>query len=72
VKAVLTALKERVAKIKFKVDNPTRFATNVALEVDTEIDIMFECPGVPLSEGSQRYFHGCYNPDLTGKLHLYI
>jgi hypothetical protein len=24
--------------------------------VDTEIDLMFECPGVLLSHGSQRYF----------------
>jgi hypothetical protein len=27
------------------------------VEIDTQIDLMLECPGVLLSEGSRQYFH---------------
>jgi len=36
------------------------FLNNTAaqpIEIDTQVDLMFECPGILLSQGSQRYFH---------------
>jgi hypothetical protein len=59
---VFAALKEHSAKIQFKkVDsNPARLiltsVTPNEVELDTEIDLMFTCPGILLSGGSQRLF----------------
>ncbi|KAJ7347198.1 hypothetical protein DFH08DRAFT_808957 [Mycena albidolilacea] len=60
-KAVFAMLNERVAQIQFKkvVDNHAKSLSTEQIrttQVDTEIDVMFECPGVLLSQGSQRYF----------------
>jgi hypothetical protein len=60
-KAVFAALNERVDRIQFKkvTDNQAKFLTQTQrqdVEIDTEIDLMFECPGIPLSHGSQRLF----------------
>jgi hypothetical protein len=44
------------------VNNQATFLPNeqtssiVAIEISTQIDIMLECPGVLLSQGSQRFF----------------
>ncbi|KAJ6632040.1 hypothetical protein B0H10DRAFT_1937759 [Mycena sp. CBHHK59/15] len=56
IKAVVAMLKERVARVQFKKvsDNLAKFLTNIPnlpIEIDTEIDIMFESPGVLLSLG---------------------
>jgi hypothetical protein len=61
-RAVIAELNEGVAKIQFsKVsDNHARFLTKIrprAVEIDTNIDIMFECPGILLSHGSQKIFY---------------
>jgi hypothetical protein len=52
----------RVARIQFKrtADNQAKFLRNLpvhTVEIDTQIDLMFECPGVRLSQGSQGYFY---------------
>jgi hypothetical protein len=48
-KAVFAALNERVARIQFKkvTDNQAKFLTQTQpqdVEIDTDIDLMFECP----------------------------
>jgi hypothetical protein len=60
-RAVFAALNERVARIQFKIVsvNPAKHLTNIlseTIEIDTEVDLMFECPGILLSQGSQRFF----------------
>ena len=59
--AVLAALNEHAGKIQFKKIelNPARHAVNprkIEVEIDTEIDLMFSRPGIPLASGSQRLF----------------
>jgi hypothetical protein len=59
---VFAALNERVARIQLKKVslNKAKFLTSEqirSIEIDTEIDLSFECPGVPLSQGSQRFFY---------------
>jgi hypothetical protein len=61
-KAVFAALNERIARIQFNKseDNAAKLLTHIqmrTIEMDTEIDLMFECPGIPLSQGSQRLFN---------------
>lgn len=61
IKAVLACLNERTARVQFKkvLDNLAKSLTNDhidTVQVDTEIDLMFECPGILLSQGSQRFF----------------
>lgn len=61
-KAVIARLNERVACIQFKkvTINHAKFLLNTHTrtdEIDTEIDLMFECPGILLSHGSQRLFN---------------
>jgi hypothetical protein len=60
-KAVFAALNERVARIQFKkvTDNQAKFLTHTQMrpiEINTEIDLMFECPGIPISQESQKLF----------------
>jgi hypothetical protein len=60
-KAVFARLNERVARVSFKkvTDNQAKLPTQLMIrgvEIDTEIDIMFENPGIPLAQGSQRLF----------------
>jgi hypothetical protein len=55
-RAVLAALNQRVARIYFKKvsNNHAQILPNIntrVVEVDTEIDIMLECPGILLSKG---------------------
>jgi hypothetical protein len=61
VRAVFAMLNERVARVQFKKvsDNRALFLRSEPIrtvEIDTEIDLMFECPGILLSQGSQRFF----------------
>jgi hypothetical protein len=56
IRAVFAALNERVARIQLKKVslNKAKFLTSEqirSIEIDTEIDLRFECPGVPLSQG---------------------
>jgi hypothetical protein len=60
-KAVFAALNERVARTQFKqMTNPFPVTLGPEkcppLEVDTEIDSTFNCPGMLISQGSQRIF----------------
>ncbi|KAJ6563260.1 hypothetical protein DFH09DRAFT_1082320 [Mycena vulgaris] len=62
-KAVFAALNERVARTQFKQTMDTFPAsldldTDLCppLEVDTQLDLMFSCPGILISQGSQRIF----------------
>lgn len=60
-KATLARLNERVARVRFKrvADNQAKLPTQLEIrsaEIDTEIDLMFENPGIPLAQGSQRLF----------------
>jgi hypothetical protein len=59
--AVFAMLNERVACIQFKKvsDNRALFLRSESIcivEIDTEIDLMFDCPGILISQGSQRSF----------------
>ncbi|KAJ6601985.1 hypothetical protein DFH09DRAFT_1069528 [Mycena vulgaris] len=62
-KAVFAALNERVAQTQFKqatnmfpvilgIDS----CSQLEVEIDTQIDLMFSCPGILISQGSQRIF----------------
>ncbi|KAJ6491239.1 hypothetical protein DFH09DRAFT_1105065 [Mycena vulgaris] len=62
-KAVFAALNERVARTQFKQTMDTFPAsldldTDLCppLEIDTQLDLMFSCPGILISQGSQRIF----------------
>lgn len=60
-KAVIAALNEHAARIQFKkvTDNPAKWTQGVPItpvEIDTEVDITFNCSGIQLSTGSQRSF----------------
>ncbi|KAJ7269036.1 hypothetical protein C8J57DRAFT_947103, partial [Mycena rebaudengoi] len=60
-KSVIAALNERVARIQFQkvTHNEAQFLTDEAfhlVELDTQVDVMFENPGMLLCRGSQRYF----------------
>jgi hypothetical protein len=60
-KSVLAMLNERVARIHFRkvTDNRAKALRGDrprTVEIDTEIDLMFESPGMLLSHGSQRFF----------------
>jgi hypothetical protein len=60
-RAALAARNEHAARIQFKevLVNPAKWVKNlpaVPVEIDTEIDLMFQCPGIPLCMGSQRKF----------------
>ncbi|KAJ7266133.1 hypothetical protein C8J57DRAFT_1068982 [Mycena rebaudengoi] len=57
----MAALNEWVARIRFRTvdENPAKRLTaepTSSVVIDTEIDVMFNCPGIALSEGSQRSF----------------
>jgi hypothetical protein len=59
--AVLAASNEHSARIQLKKveSNPAKYTlstTKVDVEIDTEIDLMFSCPGIPIYGGSQRLF----------------
>jgi hypothetical protein len=60
-KAVFAALNEHSEKVQFKKveSNPAECAVSSAtieVEIDTEIGLMFECPAILLTGGSQRLF----------------
>jgi hypothetical protein len=60
-KSVFAMLNERVARTQFKKveNNLAAFMTNPHIrpvQVDADIDLMFENPGVLLSQGSQTFF----------------
>ncbi|KAJ6597762.1 hypothetical protein DFH09DRAFT_903827 [Mycena vulgaris] len=62
-KAVFAALNERGARTHFKQTTDTfpvtlNLDTDLCppLKVDTQIDLMFSCPGILISQGSQRIF----------------
>lgn len=60
-RSVFAMLNERVARIQFKKvsNNRAKFLTSGhirAVQIESEIDRMFECLGVLLSQGSQRFF----------------
>ena len=60
-KAVFAALNERVATTRFMQTTitfpvPADIYSHPPLEVDTQIDLMFSCPGILISQGSQRLF----------------
>ena len=60
-RAVFARLNERTARIQFKKvsDNHARSLENDhtgTSKVDTEVDLMFECPGILLLQGSQKFF----------------
>jgi hypothetical protein len=56
--AVFAASNERSGRIQFKKveTNPAKCAlslTKINVEIDTEIDLMFNCQGIPIYRGSQ-------------------
>jgi hypothetical protein len=60
-RAVFAKVNERVARIQFKKvsNNHESYVwsdPSLTIQIDSEIDLMFECPGVFLSQGSQRFF----------------
>lgn len=60
-RAVIARLNERIAKVKFKKVsvNPAKSLSKDSIstiQLDTELDLMFENPGIPLAQGSQRFF----------------
>lgn len=60
-RAVLAALNERCGRVQFKKVTPNpatalKFQPGNPVVLDTDIDIMFNCPGVMLSNGTQRFF----------------
>jgi hypothetical protein len=59
--AVFAASNEDSGRIQFKKveSNPAKYTispTKIDFEIDTEIDLIFNCPGIPLYGGSQRLF----------------
>jgi hypothetical protein len=59
--AVFAASKEHSGKIQFKKveSNRAKYTlspTKIDIEIDTEVDLMFNCPGIALYDGSQRLF----------------
>ncbi len=65
-RAVFAMLNERVARVQFKKvsDNRALFLKSEPIhtvEIDTEIDLMFECPGILLSQGSKIFHQGYTN-----------
>jgi hypothetical protein len=68
--AVFAASNERSGRIQFKKveTNPAKCAlslTKINLVIDTEIDLMFNCPGIPISCGSLRLFTKIINSLTT-------
>jgi uncharacterized ubiquitin-like protein YukD len=64
-KALIAMLNERVARVQFKQvsNNQVRSLTTGhihTVEIEAEIDLMFEGPGILLSHGSQRSFTKLY------------
>lgn len=60
-RAVLGALNERCGRVRFKkvTHNPAatlKSQSADAVLLNTDIDMMFNCPGVLISHGTQRYF----------------
>jgi hypothetical protein len=60
-KALFATLNERTARTQFKqtkITFPVTLSIDLypPLEVDTQIDLMFSCPGILISQGSQRLF----------------
>jgi hypothetical protein len=59
--AVIAALKEHSARVQFKkiASNPAKCASNSTMseiEIETEVDVSFNSPGILLSGGTQRHF----------------